>query len=151
MLSYFHCMGALLSPGSIIEPGNWGRMVRSYRPKDGNAEAAFREMILEAERRVVAPMKPSRLDAVFTCPSDTELWAFMQSSGRTREVAYEVVPVDDAAPLHQADHNLPLFAAGVPYFDSFAARARAYWTARPPAQNVEVLIGGPVRVLRRLS
>jgi hypothetical protein len=29
-ISYYHLSGALLEPGSVIMPGNWGRIVTAY-------------------------------------------------------------------------------------------------------------------------
>ena len=149
--TYFHCLPALLAPGSIIEPGNWGRIIRTYLPQDGGSfGVAFRETVLERERLAVAPHKPSRLSAVFACPTEAELTAFMTSAGRLRDVPYEVAPICEDVPLHFGDHGLPLLEQGRPYFDAFAERARVYWLAEAPATNIEVLIGGPVRIIKRL-
>lgn len=150
MSTFFHGAPLMLAPGSIIEPGNWGRIIRTYLPNEPiTFGVAFREATLERERISVAPQRPSRLDCVFACPTEAELRSFIHGSGRFRDVLYEVEPVG-TAPLHYGDHNLPTLPPDAPYFDAFATRARLYWTAPSPSQNVEVLIGGPVRVLRKL-
>lgn len=150
--TYFHCLPALLAPGSIIEPGNWGRMVRAYRlnPQQGISPIAFRETIFEAVRKRVAPTKPSRMACVFACRSEEDIRAFM-ANDRPFDVVYEIETVGEPA-LHIGPHDLPLLQVppGEQYFDSFESRAETYWTATPPPQRSEVLIGGPVRVLRRL-
>ncbi len=148
---FFHCASALLAPGSIIEPGNWGRMIRTYLPNEGGTfGVAFREMILEQERLSIAPAKPSRLDALFACRSEADLRHFMQANGRFRDIPYEVELIGPA-PLHYGDYTLPLFVPDVASFETFAARARSYWAGLSPVQNVEVLIGGPVKITQRLT
>ncbi|MEO3475868.1 hypothetical protein AAFN86_28725 [Roseomonas sp. CAU 1739] len=125
-------------------------MIRTYLPNEGGTfGVAFREMILEQERLNIDAAKPSRLDALFACRSEADLRHFMQTNSRFRDIPYEVELVGPA-PLHFGDHTLPLLAPGVAYFDAFAARARSYWAGPPPVQNVEVLIGGPVKIVQRL-
>lgn len=149
MPTYFHGAGALLAPGSIIEPGNWGRIIRLYTGAAASWPNAYKEHVLEQARKEVAPMKPSRLEAVFACPSLEGLRHFLGSTGR-HDAAYEVEPVQDA-PTHEADYNIWTIPPGVAFFDTFPFLARGYWTAAPPPQSTEVLIGGPVRVLRRIA
>jgi hypothetical protein len=45
--SYFHLSGAMVAPGSIIEPGNWGRMIRAL---GWQHNCAMREAALEGAR-----------------------------------------------------------------------------------------------------
>jgi len=59
---YFHLSGASLAPGSIILPGNFGRMIRSIGWPHGQA---LREMALEDARLARFPHRPSRLQCAF--------------------------------------------------------------------------------------
>jgi len=59
--TYYHCAPIALSAGSIIQPGNWGRIIRQYLSSDGGTFAVgFRERILEDIRAMHYPEKPSR-------------------------------------------------------------------------------------------
>ena len=64
--TFFHLSGGLLGEGSVILPGNWGRILRAY---GWQHPQAAKEMILEAARLRIAPGKPSRLECCFAFPS----------------------------------------------------------------------------------
>lgn len=68
-MDYFHLSGAPLRVGSIIEPGNYGRIIR--RAAWSHA-SAVRETSLEAARLARFGDRPSRLDAVFAFLSQEE-------------------------------------------------------------------------------
>ncbi len=152
---YFHCLPAQLAPGSILEPGNWGRIIRAYtlaqNTPPGISPVAYRELIWELVRKLVAPQKPSRLNCVFACPTEDELRVFMSERNNLTDVAYEIEAVDEPA-IHIASHDLPLlrFPQNQPYFSEIESLAEAYWSGTPPPRRREVVIGGPVRVVRRL-
>jgi len=152
---YFHCLPAQLAPGSIIEPGNWGRIIHAYTLVQNNppgiSPVAYRELILELVRKLVAPKKPSRLNCVFACPTEEELRVFMSERNNLADIAYEVEAVEDSA-IHIAGHDLPLlrFQHNEPYFSLIEPLAEAYWIGAPPPKRLEVVIGGPVKVIRRL-
>lgn len=57
----YHVSPILLGVGSIIEKGNWGRIIKKYTDKNANS-VLFREIILEMIRSEHYPDKPSRLD-----------------------------------------------------------------------------------------
>ena len=61
-ISYFHLSGAMLEPGSLILPGNWGRVIRSAGWRH---DYSLRELALEDARVSRYPDRPSRLDAAF--------------------------------------------------------------------------------------
>jgi len=62
MTDYFHLSSALLAPGSIIEPGNWGRIIRAA---GWQHSLALRETALELGRLAKFPNAPSRLECAF--------------------------------------------------------------------------------------
>jgi hypothetical protein len=69
MASYFHFAPIMLAPGSIIEPGNFGRIIRQR----GAAHNLYRrEMIFEAVRQQHFSSRPSRLDCLFCFPTQEE-------------------------------------------------------------------------------
>ena len=148
---FFHATPVLLSTNSIIEPGNWGRFIRAYVPEGQNLVRMYREMALEGFRRALCPDKPSRLSCLFACRTHDELIAFCRTQKRIYDVHYAVEPIDPATPIHLADYRLisaPAHKAGISSYDAIEANAQAYW-AIAPTDAVEVLIGGPVRIVGR--
>jgi hypothetical protein len=61
-MDFYHLSGAQLAVGSIIEPGNWGRIIRATQ---WTHNQAVREMVLEAARLARFATMPSRLDCNF--------------------------------------------------------------------------------------
>jgi hypothetical protein len=61
-VTFFHLAGIQLAPGSIIEPGNWGRIILATGPQHPEYQ---REFALENARLAKCPHKPSRLKAAF--------------------------------------------------------------------------------------
>jgi hypothetical protein len=98
---HFHCAASLLAPESIIEPGNWGRIIRNA---GWSHNLAAREVILEHIRGVSYPQKPSRLDALFFFDDETEARFYAASDGRhVTMMVYEIELLDASAVRHTAD------------------------------------------------
>ena len=58
----FHLAHAALAVGSVIEPGNWGRLIQHH---GWHHEQTVEEMALEAARRERFASLPSRVDCAF--------------------------------------------------------------------------------------
>lgn len=104
---YFHLAGPILEPGSIIAPGNWGRIVRRL----GWAHAfALREMALEEARILRFPDRPSRLEAAFVSPTIEEANRFRfiqgQVTGFEHHCLYRVKLLNPEALTFTTDHRL---------------------------------------------
>jgi hypothetical protein len=102
----YHSCPTLLGPGSIVLPGNYGRIIREVGPAH---PLWSREQELERVRTDAFPDKPSRLDATFACTTlDTaRFYANLpQVRGTSHPVIYEVEKVDAKAPEHRADFNV---------------------------------------------
>jgi hypothetical protein len=69
MTLYFHFAPILLAPGSVIEPGNFGRIIRLH---GANHFLHRREMAYELVRQNLFPLLPSRLDCLFCFPTQQE-------------------------------------------------------------------------------
>lgn len=150
MAEYFHCAPIKLGMGSVIEPGNWGRLVRA-KYVSGVAEGTSRiifEMAYESMRLAFNPDAPSRLDCVFACPT-LETALFYRDNHADGNIVYRVASLDESRPVHVTSWSLYGLGNGLDYQQS-EARIRAYWT-EPPSENFEVLIGGAVRVLEALA
>jgi hypothetical protein len=139
-----------LDAGSIIQPGNWGRVLRLYETPSGQGlpTNVFREALLEQARMIYAPTKPSRLECVFVVPTHAEAIKFRDKHQKT-SLIYEVTPTVDNIATHVGDYELVFVNYPVRYFESMFDYARDYWTATNPA-NPEILLSCSVQILRRL-
>lgn len=160
MPTYFHLCKAKLGIGSIIEPGNYGELIRI----GGYKHAAFhRETVLEEVRREMAPDAPSRLDCLFAFPTelDARSFQFREFAGFGSDYLYEIEPLHDNTPICTvkmgALENWP---------QDYINKARLYWdqtqspmnsaVIAPPGVGVsagfqEILLGCPASVVRRLG
>ena len=148
----FHYCRSLLQPGSIISPGNWGRIVRLVGPRHVEWN---REQILERIRQTEFPQLPSRFECVFFCESEAEARYYGYGSARGTPnpmFLYEVEVVDSRARQHEADWK------GTGPYDDTEDWARRYWRGEvmpgrglaPAPLSRERLVVSPLRVLRRL-
>ena len=97
----FHFNSSLLGPGSIIRPGNWGRIVRL---KGSQHPEWARECILERIRQTEFSHLPSRFDCVFLFGSFTEAEFYKASLGANALlVMYEVELTNPDVRQHEAD------------------------------------------------
>lgn len=143
---YFHVAPILLGEGSIIQPGNWGRILKMYRGQEANA-VVFREHVFEQIRASEFPNKPSRLDCMF-------LLRTMEEAVRYREAAsglgliYEVAVNTAEAEIHLGDYNFGGAISAVKLLEGMPQVARKYW-AEEATDAVEVLFPGSVVILAR--
>jgi hypothetical protein len=118
-----------LEAGSIVLPGNWGRIVEMYNTTGfGNAWIKFREDVFEKVRRDEYPQKPSRLKSIFLCESQQSLQEFLQQTNRVLDLIYEVTLLDQGEPIHRGCLSLLDFQQREG-LESFTAKARGYWSA----------------------
>ena len=118
-----------LEPGSVVLPGNWGRIVSMYNTAGfGNAWIQFREDVFEKVRQDECPQKPSRLKSIFLCESQQSLQEFLQQTNRALELMYEVALLDQQEPIHRGCLSLLDFQQREG-LDSFTIKARNYWSA----------------------
>lgn len=144
----FHCCSTPLGPGSIILPGNWGRIVGKLGFAHG---AALRELVLEDVRAREFPSLPSRLACAFAIETLEDAIAYRNAAALV-SLIYEVDFVDPAASHHQTDYAL-IAPSGALNLDW----ARAYWRGsqaipsdgRP--QRTEILTMSPLRILARIE
>lgn len=149
MNKYYFCASLPLESGSIVNPGNWGRMIMKYSiSKIGNPWVLLRELAYEEIRKEHYPGKPSRLDSLFLCQSEQDLRTFMQRYERLFDIAYEVELLDPALPSHvgclasidlQEDDNYP----------SLKDKASIYWQGQQ-IQIEEVVTTSPIKITKLL-
>lgn len=139
----------MIGTGSVILPGNWGRIVRGYRSGFGDPSIAFRERALEDIRLTEFPLKPSRLDCVFTIENLDDMLGYWRQFNSTN-IVYEVETINENSNIHRAPWVFDFNDQRMFYFDGAADMARIYWRGSNEG-SLETLIGGPVRVLRRVT
>lgn len=138
--------------GELIAPGNFGGQHRTFRPGGPKPEgSAFTELLieiaLESARKTAAPLAPSRLDSVFTCETQPQAKMFQDRYRGGQGFIYGVEPAETGTAMFRGNFTAISTAVGpVPYVDYLSDWARDYWTSEP-LEIVEVLVGGPVRVL----
>jgi hypothetical protein len=101
---YFYCYSLPLDVGSVIRPGNWGRILRTYTPQTSpNAWLLIRELVYELVHTKHFATKPSRFDCLFLCLSEADLNEFRATSNRHLDLGYEVELVNPEASSHLGD------------------------------------------------
>jgi hypothetical protein len=117
----YHCSPIWLEPGSVIRPGNYGRIIWLLGP---NHPHWRREQALEQIRAAEFPDKPSRLTSAYTCLGldATRLFASVQMPSG---VIYEVEMVDPQATTHVSNFNCVQPIPGV--IENMDDVARLYW------------------------
>src|SRR4051794_17129348 len=86
-VSYYYFASVKLLPGSVVAPGNWGRMLRRYENASatgnsfGSAWIVARELRFEVIRLKHFAEKPSRLESAFCCPSLEDARSYQASAG----------------------------------------------------------------------
>jgi len=144
---YFHCAPLRLGAGSIIEAGNWGRIKREF---DNNLIFGYREAAFEFGRQVFAPQAPSRLNCVFCCETEEGAREYMATNA-IASVLHQVQLVDAVSPIFRTSWDWigPVNSQPDTTLQSLERDIQRYWQGNPD-RDVEVLIGGAVRVVRSL-
>jgi hypothetical protein len=99
----FHLNSTVLGEGSVIQPGNWGRIIRTY---GWIHNRAIFETAMEYVRLTAFSHLPSRLDCAFFFDSLSEAQGYRNSDqSRQMMVIYEVEVIDKAATQHRTDYR----------------------------------------------
>ena len=151
MTAYFYCSPEPLDVGSVVDPGEWRRILRTYNHQifSDAWTVLVGELVYEIVRRELFPTKPSRFHCLFLCTSEDGLLDFRAAYGRARDIGYEVELVNPQAQSHLGDWTLP----NVRSTDDVAAIARhalLYWRGISVA-NPQLATLSPIRIARRLQ
>lgn len=150
-MEYYLLCSYPLSPGSIIEPGNWGRMLNLYTPNQ-NLAGAYREQIYEKIRMASFPDKPSRLECIFLCETLEEATSFRNETQRIFDIIYKVKLVDSSATIFRTDwKNIGFNPPENTH--SLEIKAREYWghSGSDDIQHVEILTLSKVETIESLG
>jgi hypothetical protein len=145
--------------GSIVKPGNFGRFIRKrYESVAINGRVFVlgilcREMLWELIRVQQYSQLPSRLDCVFVLPAWTHVKAYGRNNNPDgRQILHEVILENPGAQIHVGWISHCTVQSGEPFLDQMEPKAHAYWSGEPgdPSQGKELLVAGPVRIIRRV-
>lgn len=146
---YYWLCSYPLEEGSIVLPGNWGRIISLYW-SDGGLLIYLREKILEDIRKEKFSSRPSRLTSFFLCKSEVEAKTFQTLSGsREFDILYEVELVDDK-PIFETDWSFVNFPNMPFLLKDLEPMAYKYWQAEN-IQNPEVLTESRIKIVRRCN
>lgn len=154
--TYFHYAGIKLAPGSIIEPGNWGRMVRLY-PTNADANNAWRlarELVFEQVREREFPKLPSRLNSCFVFESRDHARSASNGMNGYWNLLYEVELVQPDLARHRGDFDLLsacMQADNTPFLAKATRSATSYWSGVIHSNVPEILTASPLRVIRSVQ
>lgn len=146
---YFFACSYPLEVGSVILPGNWGRIVGMYNTSGfGNAWIQYREDVFERVRLDEYPNLPSRLQSIFLCDSIDVLREFLRVTNRAIDLTYEVSLIDTIEPVHRGclSHLDFQQKEGL---DSFTRKARLYWSGTEVTRS-EIVTTSRVRIEARI-
>ena len=149
MKQFYHVTIASLWDGDTIEPGRHGKNFRQFRPggpmptPEGIASIMW-EVALESARVATDPLKPSRLNCVFAF--ETLACARRFKAKHRTDGSILKIGVANGIGCHRGDFDIISAGTSAAYVDYMSDGANRYWTAEPTG-FVEVLIGGPVRVI----
>lgn len=140
LTEFYHCAPLPLGPGSVICPGNWGRIKRRF---ESNPLAIAREAIIEDVRRREFGAKPSRLDSAFACPTLAAAEQYRAKHAPTGLI-YRIELLNINAPSHVGDYEL--YLQGFVGIDGMEEVARRYWRGEDSG-TPELLTLSPLRVI----
>lgn len=156
-MKLYHVAPIPLGAGSVIEPGNFGRLMPT---NPAGSFFAHRESIYECIRLKEAPGKPSRLDSIFLLPTEEDARTY-QAQFDTRGIIYEVELLNKEARKHTSLVNLVVVShANTPPIpvSHVEEMARRYWKYESiegmgiqAAGASEVIVASPVRLVRRIT
>lgn len=143
----------LLSPGSIIRPGNYGRIIRQVGEKHCFWQ---REAVLERVRAERFADKPSRLASCFACSSIDAARCYRDKQCPTC-VIYTVEKADAKASEHRADFNvvqpLPRRSENMEQIAELYWRSALWCTVAewPGVRCEEVVTCSPLRIIDQID
>jgi Protein of unknown function (DUF2441) len=147
-----------LGPGSIIEPGNWGRLLRRYENASttnqlfGQVWILTRELVLELERERSFQDRPSRMMATFSFRTREHAEQYRAEHDKPRaQVLHRVELVEATALRHEASLAMLRWpAANTSFLDTMTTQAQAYWRGEGVGAR-EVLSFSALRVIESLE
>jgi hypothetical protein len=156
LTTYFHLCGVQLAANSVIERGNYGRMIASYGHFNNTVDQAWRvavEQTFELCRTEIAPAAPSRLKSAFVFFTSEDAIAQRERLGGLGAILYEVELTEDECLKHVGIFDLITNAYvpnGAPFLPKTEALAHSYWRGDASGTR-EVLVASDLKIIRRVE
>lgn len=152
----YHYAPLRLGAGSIIEQGNWGRLLRMHPINPGPVVSfqVAREVLFEKVRLEHFAHTPSRLTSCYVLHTEADAQAYgAANNANGMQVLHEVEVVNPSADEHYGCLAYLDPQLNVPFLDTMTERAMAYWRGDldPAAQAMELVKASPLRVIRSLA
>jgi len=145
-MNYFYLCSYPIEAGSVILPGNWGRILQFYPLiNQNNWWLLLREMVFENIRLNEFSKLPSRLNSIFLCKDYNNIVDFKNKTGRILDLIYEVELLDGKALMHKACLSV---------FDqekdgdlrTLEEKARIYWSGKD-IKRLEIVTTSSIRII----
>ncbi|WAC28311.1 hypothetical protein [Ancylobacter sp. SL191] len=141
-----HQIGDILYPGNFAEPYLQFRPGGPYPPEPWFTNLLI-EIALESARKAARPDAPSRLHSIFSCETIDEVRIFKNKYRENNGYIFGIEPENNNISTFRGNSTAISTPVGpTPYIEYTSDWARDYWTKEPDGM-VEVLIGGPARVI----
>jgi len=148
----FHFAPLRLGSGSLIQPGNFGRIIRRYEATETfSGWRLARELIFEDQR---PDYKPSRFNSCFGLPTHQDAEAYRRfNDPNFFQVLHEVEIVNPTLPTHTASLSWIEFPESGPFLDLMRLQAKQYWAGEPgdSEKGIETLSASEFRIIRCLE
>lgn len=139
-----------LEEGSIILPGNWGRIVNLYK-SDGPVLLYLRERIFEEVRLESFSNLPSRMNCNFLFESMEQAKEFQNhEAGRYVDILYEVEIIDNSKLQFRGDLNALHWPPAPFFLKDIDKMAYNYWQGEN-IQYPEILTESPIKIIRKIE
>jgi hypothetical protein len=170
-IKYYYLCSYPLREGSIVEKGNWGRIIqknpnfqqlsKNLRINSGFSSGVIfvapqdqyiiREFIFERVRKNEFPDAPSRLECIFVCKTLDGAKSFRSESRRNLDLIYEVEPTDVNSRMLETDWSWINSIINKPLHE-IEEDARKYWGGKSrDSDKKELLWDCGVRILHKVD
>lgn len=146
---YYWLCSYPLKPGSIVEPGNWGRILSLYNHLDVQLmQRKSKEDLYEQVRKKYYPTKPSRLKTSFVCEKLEDVKDFENATCRLYNIVYEIEVIDNKKPFFRTDWSkMRSDIADKKVLETFA---HEYWRG----ENIiypEILTLSDIKIIKKIE
>lgn len=159
MSELFHFTMTRLGVGSVIQPGNWGRLLRRYendttpgRNLFGNAWILARELTFENVRLREFSSLPSRWECSYSLTTEADARVYQQRTDPPQaQVLHRVQLVDASLPSHIGAIDMTNYPPPcVSFMETTEHRSRMYWSGQGDGLK-ELLSLSPLKVVECLD
>ena len=147
---FYHWCPIPLKVGSVILPGNFGRIIRTL--VNGGNNLLLREYIYEDERQRHFPDKPSRMESCFLCQDLNSALLFANPEEfdfNPTQLLYEVEIIYPDAPKHLAPIQFVGINPGANAWNAWTTAAKTYWEWNPSytLPPMELVVKSPITII----